>query len=88
MSSTDSLLFEFLWRDLDLKPKPLADLPLSRYYGAPYGWMTARTGWDVNSVIAQMRMNIYNFGGHQHADGGKFRALLQGSPGDSRRVYR
>ena len=46
MSSTDSKIFEFLWRDLDLKPKPISDLPLFRYYGAPYGWMTARTGWD------------------------------------------
>ena len=78
MSGTDSEIFEFLWRDPDLQPSPISELPLSRYYGFPYGWMTARTGWDENSVIAQMRVNIYNFGGHQHADGGSFELYYKG----------
>ena len=71
-------LFEFLWRDPDLKPRPLAELPLSRYFGFPYGWMIARTGWDGNSVIAQMKVNIYNLRGHQHADGGTFDLYYKG----------
>ena len=78
MSSVDSKIFEFLWRDPELKPQSLTDLPLSRYYDSPYGWMTARTGWDENSVIAQMRVNIYNFGGHQHADAGSFELYYKG----------
>lgn len=78
MSATDSKIFEFLWRDPELKPQAITDLPLSRYYAEPYGWMTARTGWDKNSVIAQMRVNIDNFGGHQHADAGSFELYYKG----------
>ncbi len=74
----DTKLFELLWRDPQLKPLPLADLPLSRYFGFPYGWMVARTGWDEQSVIAQMRVNIYNFVGHQHADAGSFELYYKG----------
>jgi heparin/heparan-sulfate lyase len=71
-------LFAFLWRDPDLKPLPLTDLPLSHYMGFPYGWMVARTGWDASSVIAEMRVNIYNFGGHQHRDAGDFSVYYKG----------
>ncbi|HEY3840568.1 MAG TPA: heparinase II/III family protein, partial [Bryobacteraceae bacterium] len=78
MTATDSKVWEFLWRDTELKPEKISDLPLSLYYPEPYGWMTARTGWDENSVIAQMRMNVYNFGGHQHADAGSFELYYKG----------
>jgi hypothetical protein len=71
-------LFEFLWRDPDLKPLPLPDLPLSSYFGFPQGWMVARTGWGADSVIAEMRTNIYNIAGHQHADGGSFEIYYKG----------
>jgi heparin/heparan-sulfate lyase len=74
----DTRLFELLWRDPELRPLPLADLPLSRYFGFPYGWMVARTGWDEQSVIAQMRVNIYNFIGHQHEDAGSFELYYKG----------
>ena len=50
----NELIFEFLWRDLDLKPKPVSDLPLTRYFGTLFGWMVARTGWDDNSVTVEM----------------------------------
>ena len=78
MPATDDKLWEFLWRDPDLKPLPLSDLPLSRYFGFPYGWMVARTGWGDESVIAQMKTNIYNFSGHQHADAGDFAIYYKG----------
>jgi heparin/heparan-sulfate lyase len=74
----DTRLWELLWRDPALQPLPLSDLPLSRYFGFPYGWMVARTGWDEQSVIAQMRINIYNFVGHQHADAGSFELYYKG----------
>jgi heparin/heparan-sulfate lyase len=74
----DTKLWELLWRDPELKPLPLSDLPLSRYFGFPYGWMVARTGWDEQSVIAQMHVNIYNFVGHQHADAGSFELYYKG----------
>ncbi|MBI4874326.1 MAG: heparinase II/III family protein [Acidobacteria bacterium] len=73
-----SQLFEFLWRDPDLKPLPVEDLPLSRYFGFPYGWMVARTGWGQDAVIAEMKVNVYNFGNHQHHDAGAFQIYHQG----------
>ena len=73
-----SQIFEFLWRDPDLKPRPVSELPLSRYMGSPYGWMVARTGWDEDSVIAEMKVNIYNFNNHQHLDAGAFQIYYRG----------
>ena len=35
-------IFEFLWRDTKLQAKPIESLPLSRYFGSPFGWMVAR----------------------------------------------
>jgi heparin/heparan-sulfate lyase len=74
----DYKIYEFLWRDPNLKPKPLTDLPLSHYSAFPFGWMVARTGWGADSVIADMRVNIVNFSGHQHQDGGSFELYYKG----------
>jgi len=75
---TMSQLFEFLWRDPDLKPRDIAELPLARYMGSPYGWMVARTGWGDDSVIAEMKVNVYNFVNHQHPDAGAFQIYYKG----------
>ncbi|MFC1614098.1 heparin/heparin-sulfate lyase HepB [Gemmatimonadota bacterium] len=71
-------LYELLWRDPDLKPLPLTDLPLSRYFGFPYGWMVARSGWQGESVVCEMKVNIYNFSNHQHQDAGAFQIYYKG----------
>jgi Heparinase II C-terminal domain/Heparinase II/III-like protein len=71
-------IFELLWRDPDLQPLPRHDLPLSRYMGSPFGWMVARTAWDAESVIAEMKVNIYNFADHQHMDAGAFQIYYKG----------
>jgi heparin/heparan-sulfate lyase len=71
-------MFEFLWRDPDLEPRSLEELPLSRYMGSPYGYMVARTGWGPDSIIAEMKVNIYNFGNHQHLDAGAFQIYHKG----------
>ena len=73
-----SKIFEFLWRDPDLEALPVSNLPLARYMGFPYGWMVARTGWDAASVIAEMKVNIFNFVNHQHLDAGAFQIYYQG----------
>jgi heparin/heparan-sulfate lyase len=70
--------FEFLWRDTDLGMKEPDDLPLTRYFGYPHGWMVARTGWGKNSVIAEMKINEYNFINHQHHDAGAFQIYYRG----------
>lgn len=75
----NEVLFEVLWRDTDLKPKSRNELPLSRYFGSPFGWMIARTSWDDNAVIAEMKINEYNFTNHQHLDAGAFQIYHKGS---------
>lgn len=72
-------IFEFLWRDIRLQPKPVTDLPLSRYFGGPFGWMVARTGWGPDAVIAEMKTNVYNFTNHQHLDAGAFQIYYKGA---------
>ncbi|MCX7825865.1 MAG: heparinase II/III-family protein [Verrucomicrobiae bacterium] len=71
-------IFEFLWRDTTLQPKPIESLPLTRYFGSPFGWMIARTSWGKDAVIAEMKINEYNFTNHQHMDAGAFQIYYQG----------
>jgi heparin/heparan-sulfate lyase len=72
-------IFEFLWRDPKLEPRPVDGLPLSRHFGAPFGWTVARTGWGGDAVIAEMKVNEYNFINHQHADAGAFQIWYRGA---------
>ncbi|MCL4203989.1 MAG: heparinase II/III family protein [Pirellulaceae bacterium] len=78
-SSESEAIFEFLWRDTRLQAKPLDDLPLSRYFGSPFGWMVARTGWEQDAAIAEMKINEYNFVNHQHLDAGAFQIYYRGA---------
>lgn len=78
-SGDNETLFELLWRDSDLQSKPIESLPLSRYFGSPFGWMVARTGWGEDSVIAEMKINEYNFANHQHLDAGAFQVYYRGA---------
>lgn len=72
------LILELLWRDFSLKGKAPDDLPLQNYSGAPFGWIVARTGWDDNCVIAEMKVNEQFVGNHQHLDGGSFQIYHKG----------
>jgi hypothetical protein len=71
-------IFQFLWWDVKLQPKPVNTLPLSKYFASPFGWMIARTGWDEKAVIAEMKINVYNFNNHQHMDAGAFQIYYKG----------
>ena len=71
-------MYVLLWRDPDLQPADISELPLTRFMDSPYGWMVARTGWDDNSVIAEMKVNEYNFLNHQHLDAGTFQVYYKG----------
>ncbi len=75
----NEVLFEILWRDTQLKPLPRDGLALSRYFGPPFGWMIARTGWGDDSVVAEMKINEYNFTNHQHLDAGAFQIYYKGA---------
>jgi len=78
-SGGNETIFEVLWRDTTLTSTPISTLPLSRYCGSPFGWMIARTGWDENAVIAEMKINEYNFANHQHLDAGAFQIYYKGA---------
>ena len=75
---THMLILELLWRNFDLKGKSPEGLPLSRYSGTPFGWMIARTGWDGNSAIAEMKITEHYVGNHQHLDAGTFQIYYRG----------
>lgn len=77
ISDTETI-FDFLWRDTALASRPLSELPLTRYFGSPFGWMIARTGWGQDAVIAEMKVNEYNFVNHQHLDAGAFQIYYKG----------
>ncbi len=78
-SGGNETIFEVLWRNTGLQRKAVGTLPLSRYFGPPFGWMVARTGWDENAVIAEMKINEYNFANHQHLDAGAFQIYYKGA---------
>ena len=78
-SGGNETIFEVLWRDTSLQTKSIRTLPLSRYCDFPFGWMVARTGWDENAVVAEMKINEYNFVNHQHLDAGAFQIYYKGA---------
>jgi len=78
-SGGNETLFEFLWRDTKLQPKSIRSLPMSRYFGSPFGWMVARAGWGDDAVIAEMKVNEHNFVNHQHLDAGAFQIYYRGA---------
>jgi heparin/heparan-sulfate lyase len=86
-ASGNETVFEVLWRKADLQPKPVGTLPLSRYFGSPFGWMVARTGWGEDSVIAEMKVNEYNFVNHQHLDAGAFQIYFKGTLASDSGLY-
>lgn len=72
------LIFNLLWRDFTLQGRSPEGLPLSRYSPSPFGWMIARTSWDEDCVIAEMKVNEQFYGNHQHQDGGAFQIYYKG----------
>ncbi len=73
-----------LVRDETLTSRPVEELPLTRYFGPPFGQIIARTGWDVQggreagTVVATMNVGEYLFGNHQHLDAGHFSLYYKG----------
>ena len=78
----------FLFEDPAVEPGDLSDLPLTRYFGSPFGAMIVRTGWNPETnladkaspvAMAYMEVGEYNFGNHDHADSGSFQLYYKGS---------
>ncbi|TBL78995.1 heparin/heparin-sulfate lyase HepB [Paenibacillus thalictri] len=74
----------FLFHDPALQRKPLRELPLTRYFAEPAGIMVARTGWDEgidkqsSTVVAEMKIGMYQYNNHQHLDAGSFQIYYKG----------
>ena len=73
------LIFDVLWKDINTVPQAPDNLPLTRFSGAPFGWMIARTSWDDNCAMAEMKINEQFVGNHQHMDGGSFQLYYKGA---------
>ncbi len=67
----------------ELAPRPFDELPLSHYFPPPMGRMIARTDWELGlkspAVVAEMKINEWNFGNHQHLDAGAFQIYYRGT---------
>ena len=72
------LLFRLLWQDFNLVGSKPDNLPLTRFSGTPFGWMTARSSWGEDAVIVEMKVNEQFAGNHQHIDGGSFQIYYKG----------
>ncbi|MFC2125232.1 heparin/heparin-sulfate lyase HepB [Bacteroidota bacterium] len=75
-------MFDFLLLDPFTPEKDKTSLSLSRYFKEPLGAMVARTGWGEeitsNTVIAEMKIGVYNYANHQHLDAGSFQIYYKG----------
>lgn len=78
-----------IFNDPDLAPRPMSELPLSKYFPSPKGGMIARTSWedgpasafgpDKGGVVAEMKINEWYFANHQHLDAGAFQIYYRGA---------
>ena len=76
-------LFALLFQSLDLRPRPIGELPLTKYFPEPAGTLVARTGWamgpDSADALVSMHIGQYFFGNHQHVgDFGTFQIYYKG----------
>jgi hypothetical protein len=78
------VFYAFLFHDPLLPRKSLDSLPLTRYFPEPAGIMIARTGWDEgidkqsSTVVAEMKIGMYQYNNHQHLDAGTFQIYYKG----------
>lgn len=68
-----------------------AQLPLTKYFGSPYGSMTARTGWNLGAdspdVLADMRIVERWASNHAHLDVGSFQLYYKGILASESGIY-
>lgn len=71
-----------IFNNPELEPRPLDELPLTKYFPSPKGAMIARTSWeegiDSPAVVAEMKINEWYFSNHQHLDAGAFQIYYRG----------
>ncbi|MCF0172723.1 MAG: heparinase II/III family protein [Bacteroidales bacterium] len=75
---THMMIHALVLGDFSINKTAPDNLPLTRFSPKPFGWMIARTGWDSNSAIVEMKVNENMFANHQHLDGGAFQIYYKG----------
>lgn len=72
--------------DVNTEPKPISELPLTRYLDSPNSEMIARTGWSIdtvdfsaNDMIVDMKIQELMLNNHNHLDSGSFQIYYKGS---------
>jgi len=76
--SNHCLFFKLLWNDPNLDAKTPDDLPKVRLFPDPSNSIIARTGWNDNSAIVEMKIGGHYVGNHQHLDAGSFQIYCRG----------
>lgn len=73
---------QILYLDESSAKKSVSDLPLTKFYGSPIGYMVARTGWgdtiSSNTAMATFKVGEYKTFNHEHADNGQFELYYKG----------
>ncbi len=68
--------------DPTLRPRPLSELPPSKFFPFPKGGVLVRTGWNMGrdsaDVLCEMKINEYWSTNHQHQDAGAFQLYYKG----------
>lgn len=76
-------ILQILFFDINKPREQFNELPLTKYFGSPVGYMIARTGWDkgkdLNSVVAGFKIGEYHFNNHEHLDSGNFQIYYKGA---------
>ncbi len=71
-----------LFNNPDIVAKDYTNLPLSKYFGEPFGKMVARTGWgsgvDTETVMAYMYIGEERVSNHGHFDHGSYQLYYKG----------
>lgn len=85
-------IWQILFYDPTVVPKPISSLPLTRYFKDPIGLMIARTGWtngiDSQDAVAEMKIGGLQFeSSHGHRDAGQFQVYYKGILASDAGIY-
>lgn len=71
-----------MFNNPEIVAKDYTNLPLTKYFGSPFGKMIARTGWgsgvDTDTVLAYMYVGEERVTNHGHFDHGSFQIYYKG----------
>ena len=85
LAQTDALdqdpIEQIAFADPDVERRPIHELPLARYFPAPYSGVVMRTAWnrpEDDPAIVEFKIKEWHFNNHQHLDAGTFQIWFRG----------